>query len=271
MEQRTKIILRTLLAVAAGGALLYLAFGRPDRRPSEPVQVFCAAGAKTPVLRLARRFTDKTGERIELRYGGSGDLLRDITETRAGDLFIATDLSFINMAAGKGLTGDTALLASHRPVIAVQKSNPKNIRFPDDLLKPLLRVALGDPEQTAIGRQSRNLLFDLGLWDAVEKQVRDRGAFFEAAPEIASAVDGGSADAGIVWSSVAAQYPDIAIVRISAAEAGPPAVTAAAVLVNGRRSDGAVRFMQYLQSEAGRAEFRRAGFDAVPAAPASQP
>jgi molybdate transport system substrate-binding protein len=258
-----KIVWAGLVLVTAGALWFYLSVLRDRELSAKPILVYCAAGAKMPVLKLARDFAAETGEKIELQYGGSGTLLNDIAASRRGDLYVTSDRSYINMASGKGLIAEVLPLASHRPVVVVPKENPKDIRSLDDLLRPLLRIALGDPEAAAIGRQTRNLLFKEDLWEAFEKRMQDRGIFKPTVHEVAIAVDTGKADAGIVWDSTAAKYPDLDTVRTPAFDAAPPQIVAVAVLTSSTQPAAALRFARYLRSEAGRAVFMEYGFGAI--------
>lgn len=261
MKKRKQILWITGILAAAAAGLYFLGRPLPDEEAGEPLLVFCAAGAKTPVLELAREFSAEYGVNIELRFGGCGSLLHDLEASRTGDLYIATDQSFINMASGKNLTADTFPLAAHRPVLVVLKNNPKDIRFLSDLQRPLLRLALGEPEDSAIGRQTRNLFYREDVWEQIRERVEDRGVFKATAPEVAEAVDEGSADAGIAWSSTASQFSDLEVLRIPPFDNAPQQTAAAAILRSGRQPDAALRFARYLQSAAGRRAFREAGFD----------
>ena len=167
------------------------------------------------------------------------------------------------MASGKGLVDEVFPLAVHRAVIVVAKRNPKDILFLNDLLRPLLRLALGDTEDTAIGRETRNLLFKEGLWEAVEERIEDRGVFKLTVHEVAEAVDTGSADIGIIWDSTIVQYLDLEIVSLPPFDDAPQQVVAVARLKSSTQPVTALRFARYLSSEAGRAVFIESGFKAV--------
>ena len=258
-----KVIGFGVLAAAVLSALLFLiSKPREGRNGDEPLLLYCAAGIKPPVLELARRFELEYGVRIQLQYGGSGTLLSNIGVSRKGDLYIAADHSYIEIAQQKGLIAETLPLAWQRPVIAVQKGNPKNIRTLNDLLRPGLRVAFGNPETASIGRQTRLLLANAGLWDAARQQVEQRGVFKPTVPEVANDIKLGAADAGIIWDATAAQIPELEAVHVPSFDEARKEISVA-VLKSSAQPTAALRFARWLNSMVGNEVFHQYGYDAV--------
>ena len=144
-------------AVALVAVLLWQArTARPAAAPGQkPLLLFCAAGLKLPVEAVAREYEQAFGVQVQLQYGGSGTLLSNLRVADVGDLFLAADESYINSARALGLLAETIPLARQRPVIAVARGNPKNIRTLDDLRRTDVRVAMANPEAASIGRTVR--------------------------------------------------------------------------------------------------------------------
>ena len=256
------VILLSILAAALLAALLWIR-GRPEGAgDGEPLLFYCAAGSKPPVLAAAERFEKEYGVRIRLQYGGSGTLLSNIQVARQGDLYLAADRSYMEIAREKGLIAETLPLAWQRPVIAVRRGNPKGIRGLDDLLRPGVRVALGNPEAASIGKQTRLLLEAAGRWKALERRVRESGVFKPTVGDVAVDVKIGAVDAGVIWDNTAAQFPELACVRVPLFESARKQI-AVAVLNSCRRPAAALRFARFLNSREGNAIFRAEGYDPV--------
>jgi ABC-type molybdate transport system substrate-binding protein len=62
---------------------------------------------------------------------------------------------------------DAANVSNTDIVIVVEKGNPKDIHGLEDLAKPGVRVAIGQPDQCTIGVLSRRLLESEGLYDRI--------------------------------------------------------------------------------------------------------
>jgi ABC-type molybdate transport system substrate-binding protein len=89
---------------------------------------------------VARQYAAECAQEVRLQYGGSGTLLSNLRVTQRGDLYLAADELFVQQAREQGLVAAVVRLARIRPVIAVQKGNPKQIRSAEDLLRPGVHV-----------------------------------------------------------------------------------------------------------------------------------
>lgn len=238
-------------------------FGGSGSAPADkPLLLYCAAGVQPALLPLARRYEAACGQRIQIMYGGSGTLLSNLEVSRQGDLFIAADQSYIDLAAGRNLTADVLPLAHMTPVIAVAGGNPKGIRTVEDLMRSDIRLALGNPDAASIGKQTRIILARAGIWEPVKQQVEKNGVFKPTVPDVANDVKLGAVDAGVIWDATAAQYPDLDVVRLPAFDEVSELISVA-LLKSSRQPAAALRFARYLNSRTGNAEFNKRGFNAV--------
>lgn len=249
------------LVVLAGLSFLLL---RGVRRPAAvELTLFCAAGMRKPVERIAADYERAYGTRVQLNYGGSNTLLSQIEVGKIGDLYLAADDSYTKLAREKGLVAEEIPVALMRPVIAVQKGNPKNIRAIADLVRDGVRIALGNPDQAAIGKITRRLLTESGQWADVENHTRATGVFKPTVPDVAMDIDIGSVDAGILWDAVVNQYPGLVAVRTPELDAGTSHITIGIMTASKRPTD-ALRFARYLTArDRGLKTFRELGYEPV--------
>ncbi len=171
-------------------------------KPPEPLVVYCAAGLRAPMEEVAKEYEAAYGVPVQIQYGGSQTLLAGIEVSRRGDLYVPADESYIQTAREKGLIDETIPLARMTPVLVVKQGNPKNLRTIDDLLKPDVRLAQGNPDATAIGSLTRDALRKSGQWDALNGRT---AVFKMTVNDVANDVQVGAADAGIVWDSTVRQ------------------------------------------------------------------
>ena len=224
--------------------------------------VYCAAGVKPAIFPLAQAFEAEYGQEVQLMYGGSGTLLSNLQVSQQGDLYIAADQSYLDIAAEQELIAETMPLAWQRPVIAVAKGNPKNIKSLADLKRADIRVALGNPDAASIGKQTKTVLEGAGLWAAVKAQVEQNGVFKPTVPEVANDVKLGAVDAGVIWDATVAQYAELEAVHVPEFDAVRKQISVA-VLYSSRQATAALRFARYLNSREGNAVFSERGFEAV--------
>jgi molybdenum ABC transporter molybdate-binding protein len=225
--------------------------------------MYCAAGLRLPVEQIAADYRREYGVAVQIQYGGSNTLLSQLDVAKMGDLFLAADTTYLQRARDQGLVREAIPLATMRPVIAVRKGNPKQIRGISDLLRDDVTTAIGNPDQAAIGQTTRVLLDAAGRWTALSAHVTRTGVFKPTVPEIANDVKLGSVDAGIVWDTTLALYPALQAVRATEFDAGINHVEVG-IVSHSRTPTAALRFARYLSARnRGLVRFREHGFETV--------
>lgn len=210
--------------------------------------LYCAAGLRVPIEKVARQYEVEHGVAIDIQYGGSNTLLSQIDVARQGDVYLAADDSYLRLAGKKQLTREVFPLAKMNAVVAVAKGYPGQVQSLEDVMK--LRVAIANPEQAAIGHTTREALAAIGLWQAFRKHVRAKGVYKPTVGDVANDVKLGSVDAGILWDAVATQYSGIEVVRLPELQ-NSDATVAVGVLSCSKSRRGALSFCKYLASADG--------------------
>jgi molybdenum ABC transporter molybdate-binding protein len=218
------------------------------RVSTDPLVFYCAAGIKPPVEEVVKEYEGQHGVAVRIQYGGSGTLLSNLRAAQLGDLYLAGDASFVEIAREQDLVAESIPLATMRPVIAAAKGNPKNVRSIQDLLREDVRVALGNPDAASIGKQTRVAMTEAGSWEALQEAVQSRGVYKPTVNDIANDIKIGTVDAGVVWDATARQYPELEIVApLSEDESFVMRVTMA-VLKSSKQPTQALRFARYLSA-----------------------
>ncbi len=249
------------IAVMGTLGLMLLGLGKPPTSSAGTLTMYCAAGIRPPVAEIARQYEKEYGTRIELQYEGSNTLLEKIGIVKMGDLYLAADESYTTKARDRGLVAETIPIGRMRPVIAVRKDSTKNITAIKDLLRDDVTTAIGNPEQAAVGKKTQKLLTKSGHWNALEEHVTKTGTFLPTVPEVANSVKLGSIDAGIIWDSTVAQYPELKAIRTPELDAGTANITIG-VLTSSETPAAALKFARYLTArDRGLKIFESKGFE----------
>jgi len=259
------VVAGSAVAAAALVFLLVWTGGTGNRSSSrQPLMLYCAAGMSHPVAEVAKEYQDQSGVAIRVQYGGSGALLSNLRAANTGDLYLAADASYIEIAREQDLIAETIPLAILRPVIASAKGNPKRIHSARDLLRDDLRVALGNPDAGSIGKQTQIAMTRAGLWEDLKQAVQSRGVFKPTVNDVANDVKIGTVDAGVVWDSIAAQYPELEVAAPLIEDPNFLMEVTIAVLRSSRQPTEALRFARYLSArDKGLEAFRRHHYMAV--------
>ncbi|NJE48217.1 molybdate ABC transporter substrate-binding protein [Thermococcus sp. 9N3] len=204
MKGVTGIVLVLLLlgAVVGAGCIASGSHHGSEKPFSGQTVVVCSgAGLMKPMNELISLFENETGAKVEVHYGGSSEIFGVLQTTCGCDVFIPGAWYYTEQAMKKGyILNDTVInVTEHVPVIAVPKGNPKGIHSLEDLAKPGVRVVLGDPKATAIGKVSKKILEKNGLWENVSKNVV---VFTPTVNQLLIYIATGQADAAIIWEDM---------------------------------------------------------------------
>ncbi len=127
-----------------------------------PIFLYCAAGIRRPVEKIAREYEVQYGVPVQVRYQGSATILDEADRSKAGDLFLPADNSYLKDAHRRNMIDEVIPIAKMRPVLGVRKGNPKGIHSLEDLLASDARMSQADPDAAAIGKVAREILTRAG-------------------------------------------------------------------------------------------------------------
>ena len=236
---------------------------------SQPLRVVAAASLTEVVEALARAFevdrgVDLEGARVELSFGASSDLARQIGDGAPADVFISASPEWVDFLRESGaLAGEPVRVARNALVCVAKKSSPVALagaRDPRALLAGLEDgdlVAIADAGVPA-GEYARAALAKLGLGAAFESRLVGQ----KDVRAVLHAVEQGEVAAGFVYAT------DAKVARVETLFAfdpvtHPPIEYQAVVIRNADspgNADAARRFVDFLVSEPARARLSAAGF-----------
>jgi len=224
---------------------------------SADLLLFAGAGLRQPTDRLIQTFQKETGNTVRVTYAGSGQLMSSILTSGEGDLFMPGAFFYIEKLEKMGRIDSFKNLAAHTAVVGVNINKAGLIRSFDDLARPGLRLAMGDPKAMAFGRVARKILSSSPLKEAILKNVVVYGATVK---QLALYVAQGDVDAAIIGRADAVQFRDrIQMVPIPAIYFQWETV-AIAVLKDSTQPKAAYRFRDFMASKRGIGVFENFGF-----------
>lgn len=248
----------------------------PAPAPAAKQALMCYVGGtmEPAVKELRDRWLKKTGQMVDLDTADSGQCLVKIRTTGKGDLYIA-HAPFPAAARKEGLSAESFVLASLKPVIVVPKGNPKKIAGLKDLAADGLKLGLTDEKYSTLGYLAPRMFDKAGLRQAIEKNVVTRQ---RSGGGVANEVALGHLDAAIVWDAVAFLRQDkldaVAIAPEHHAVSGVDTITSATygpidlgkvaveavTLKSSQQPEAAKQFAEYLASDEGQKVFSSFGF-----------
>jgi molybdate transport system substrate-binding protein len=217
--------------------------------------LYCGAGIRPPAVELAETFGREHGVKIIIDYAGSEVLMSKIKLTQRGDLYMPGDKHYVNLAAEKGLILSQKSVCYFVPTILVQKGNPKNISGLEDLLKPGLKLGLGDDKACAIGRKCKKIFAKNNIqWADLEKNLKFQSLTVN---ELGMQIQAQALDAVIVWDAMARYYSEYGEEVPIPVEKNVISTVDMGVLKFTRNKELAQKFVEFTVSEQGQAIFRK--------------
>lgn len=240
--------------------LLILTFSCSCSQAVPKLVIFAAAGAKPAVDETCQEFEEQYGIKVEVNYGGGGEVLSRMTLGRTGDVYIAPEQRFMETAKEKGVIdpGTIKTVAYMVPVIAVPKGNPKHITTLADLARNGIRVAITRPETTLLGKYAPEIFQKAGLAEVIEKNIVTHAL---RPDHLLTMLITGQVDAGIIWHFYQTLAPDeIETIWLSPEQLTGVGEMQIAVSSYSRNSESAQRFIDFVTSAEGKAIFAENGY-----------
>jgi molybdate transport system substrate-binding protein len=247
-----------------GAVLVMLALGGWVSACTErPPMVAAASDLQFALTEIAGRFARERGTQVEVVFGSSGTLTRQLRDGAPFELFLSADEKFVEEVAAAGLTRDRGVrYATGRLALFAPTGSPL---VPGEGLDGLARLiaagrvtrfAIANPEHAPYGRAAQAALGKHGLWDDVQPSL----VLGDNVSQAAQFATSGNAVGGIIAHSLALA-PNVRSRGTFALipDTDHPPLLQRMVLLN-RATPVAEQFYRYLQEPAARAIFEEYGF-----------
>lgn len=193
MKKSRMLCLAGVLSVSLAAVPVYAEKSAKEKTLSgETLLIYCGAGMQKPFQEIADAFGEETGCEMNVTFANAAQIQTQMKESREGDFFIAgsaEELKPVEEYVAKSVD-----LVKHIPVLVVAEGNEKEIKGIKDLAGEDIQTVIGDPESTPIGKIAKKAFEDFQITDQVTI-----AATTTTAPQLATVVSMGEADAAIIW------------------------------------------------------------------------
>jgi len=238
--------------------------GVPSVSAQRPPTIAAAANLNVALTEIARQFERDRGAHVDVVFGASGTLTRQIRDGAPFEMFLAADEEFPNQLTAAGLTRDAgAVYAVGRLVLFAPAGSPMTV---DERLEGLSRLmqsggvtrfAIANPDVAPYGRAAEAALRKHGLWDG----IRSRLVLGDSIAQAAQFATTGNAVGGLIAYS---QVKDPALADKGNYALVPqtdyPQLRQRMVLLK-RATPIAEQFYAYMRQGAARAVLTRRGYE----------
>lgn len=234
------------------GLALIAAVACGQRSGDKQLKVAAAASLVGAFEEAGKAFTEKTGWKIILSPAASGKLAQQIIEGAPFDLFASAEAGWVD----KVIAADAAFADTRTPYAygrVVAWSPDRAITSLADLADPAFaKIGMANPEHAPYGTAAREALQKAGIWE----QVKDRMVYGSNVRQAYQFAETGNAEVTLTALSLVIGKDGYLVID------DDQHLALEQVLVIPERTghrEGAQAFIDFLQSDEGRAILRRYG------------
>ncbi|MBC7006325.1 molybdate ABC transporter substrate-binding protein [Photobacterium sp. BZF1] len=232
---------------------------------AEKVTVFAASSLTNAMNDVVSAYEQKTGEKPTVSYASSSALARQIAQGAPANIYVSANEKWMDYLSEQGvIKASTRKPLLHNSLVMVAPNNyPQQTITLDgslDLKKALdgTRLAVGDPNHVPAGIYTKEALDNIGLWQQAERLLARannvRGALL--------LVERQEALLGVVYKTDALISNKVKIVSEFPVDSHTP-ISYPVAMVEGRGSESAKAFYDFLNSENAAAIFSEYGFEGI--------
>ncbi|HZT54863.1 MAG TPA: molybdate ABC transporter substrate-binding protein [Burkholderiaceae bacterium] len=239
-----------------GAAVFATAEARAD-----DLTVSAAASLTNAFTDIAKAYeTQHPGTHVNLNFGASDVLLKQIEQGAPADVFASADETTMDRAASAGRIDAASRrdFAANTLVLVTPAGSTAPAKLGDLAQDAYKHIAIGNPDSVPAGRYAKQALAEAKLWDVLQPK-------FVQAQNVRQALDyvaRGEAEAGFVYATDAASQAAKVKVALTVPTATPVHYPAAAVGPC-KQKPAACEFVQFLATPASRATLAKYGFSPV--------
>lgn len=244
------------------GLVCWLTLAPP--MPAQTLRVAAAADLQFAMSDLAGRYEKKTGTKIEVSYGSSGNFRAQIENGAPFDLFFSADADYPKQLVAAGFADGETLTTYAEGHLVLWAPGGANLHFAERGLAVLedpqvQKIAIANPEHAPYGRAAVAALRKAGLYNEVKAKL----VYGDNISQAAQFAQSGSAQVGIIalsltfaesmkggekWEIPAGLYP--------------PIVQAAVIVHSSTNKEAATAFLEFVKSKEGRSVLSKYGLAA---------
>jgi molybdate transport system substrate-binding protein len=221
---------------------------------AQTVRVAAAADLQFAMNDLASQYEKKTGTKIAVSYGSSGNFRAQIENGAPFDVFFSADAQYPEQLVRSGAADAQSLFIYAQGHLVIWAPPGSNLHLAEKGFEALkdpsvVKIAIANPEHAPYGRAAVAALQKAGLYD----QLKSKLVLGENISQAAQFAQSGSAQVGIIalsltyaesmkggerWEIPAGDYP--------------PILQKAVIVHSSPNKDAANAFLTYVKSDEGR-------------------
>lgn len=220
--------------------------------------ISAAASLKDPLEEIIQQYKGQAGVNINVNFGGSGTLQKQIEEGAPVDLFISAGKNQVSTLIDKGL-GDKSTykeLLTNSLVLIVSNNYDKNIKSLEDLENKDVKLALGEIQTVPVGQYSKEALENAKHWEELKNKI----VYARDVKSVVNYVENGEAEAGIVYYSDAVNLKNSYIAVKIPEDTHESIVYPMVLIAESENKASVIKFMEFMNTSEAKEIFLKYNF-----------
>ncbi|MDY6820923.1 MAG: molybdate ABC transporter substrate-binding protein [Deferribacterota bacterium] len=172
---------------------------------AENIYWYIGAGLKEPAKEITSKYNKTHDNKVILILGGSGQLYQKIIMSKKGDIFTPGGEKYYKIALKEGVIYKGEKLLVNTPVFGISKRASDKINSFKDLLKPGVKIVLGNPKTMELGAAFEKMSEKMPK-DILEAITKNTILKALNQPQIVNYIRTSTVDAGILFEADAKMY-----------------------------------------------------------------
>jgi len=233
---------------------------------AQTLRVAAAADLQFAMNDLSSQYEKKTGAKVTISYGSSGNFRAQIENGAPFDIFFSADAMYPQQLVTAGVADAKSLTVYAQGHLVLWAPKDENLRIADKGLEALkdsriVKIAIANPEHAPYGRAAVAALQNAGLYD----QSKSKLVLGENISQAAQFVQTGNAQVGLIALSLTYAESMKGGDRWEIPSNLYPPILQSAVIIQASPNKAAANaFLDFVKSEEGRKVLAKYGFSAPP-------
>jgi molybdate transport system substrate-binding protein len=252
--RRAKIILSLVMI----SFIFCFGCNRVQQSNTKELTISAAASLKEPLEEIAKQYEKDANIKVNINFGGSGSLQKEIEQGAPVDLLISAGKSQVDALTNNGIADKSTYseVLSNTLVLIVSNGYDGNINSFEMLKDKDIRIALGETSVVPVGQYSKQVLENIKLWESFKNKV----VYAKDVKAVLNYVEKGEAEAGIVYSSDAVNLKNSYIAYKIPEDTHEPIVYPMVVIEQSNKKAAALDFIRFIGKIQAREIFKKYNF-----------
>jgi molybdate transport system substrate-binding protein len=217
-----------------------------------------AASLREPLEEIVKQYENNTGIKVNMNFGGSGSLQKQIEQGAPVDIIISAGKSQIDALIDKGIANKSSYkeLLNNTLVLIVSNNYDKNIKSIESLKDKDIRLAIGEVATVPVGQYSKEFLQNVKLWEGLRNNI----VYAKDVKAVLNYVEKGEAEAGIVYYSDAVNLKNSYIAYRIPEDTHSPILYPMVVIEQSKNKTDAMDFIKFIGRSQTKEVFKKYNF-----------